>query len=88
MTCDACGSNSPSRLSYFCSGGKIIKQCSDCPEKHESAPMFNRNMIKVRGAYGGKSLRTAAHDADISRRRMAPDGSVYRERGRKSFTFQ
>ena len=87
MLCNNCNSETLS-VKFICLKDKLIQNCPNCPEKQSLTPIFNRDMIHVRGAYGEKSLRTAAHDADISRRKRAPDGHIYRDYNKKTFVMQ
>ena len=66
--------------------GKPVETCSACSVHAETSPL-----LFVSGACGGnwdrKGKRTPAHEADIRRRRLAPDGkTVYRDYGRRYFT--
>ena len=82
MICPNCGSETQRVKSFYNENGRI-DNCPNCPNKHIPIPLFSRDMIKVQGAFGGKGKRTAAHNDDISRRRVASDGSVYRDYGRR-----
>ena len=82
--CGNCGIEAD-RIKYFYTVNGRIENCPQCTNKHIPLSLFSRDNIHVQGAFGGKGKRTAAHNDDISRRRLAPDGSVYRDRGRRTF---
>lgn len=73
MICENCH-NVVYRKKISFINGKRVERCSEC------STIFDVNlMVKVKGK------RSAAHNNDISRRKCAPDGSVYRDYGRRSF---
>ena len=80
MKCPNCGNENATRLSYY---GNGVINCKYCPVRYEPKPLFSRF---VRAVLGVDSIgrRTAAHDADMSRRRLAEDGrTVIRDYGKK-----
>ena len=85
MICPNCKSETHRTSMYFLKDRTKIEQCSQCPERYIPRPLFDSSKIKVRGQFGPKSIRTAAHDANIRRRKLAPDGSVYLDYGRRVF---
>ena len=82
MTCSSCGSKT-TKITCFFVKNRLSWQCKYCPAHHIPQPLFSQDLIRVRGAFGGIGRRTARHDADISRRKLSPDGEVYRDYGRK-----
>lgn len=84
MICPSCGSE-VIRIRTFENG---VSQCRECPDKYVPNPMVGM-FIRHAGGIHEKSRRTAAHDADISRRRLAGDGkTVIRDYGKKVFNFR
>lgn len=81
MECPNCKARTHKFKTVF--GAKTFSYCSGCRPSLELTPI-----IKVRGGrdLDSRGLRTAVHDNDMSRRRLAPDGQVYRDYGRKYFT--
>lgn len=85
MTCENCGSDKATRQStYFLGNGKKVVNCEYCPDKYSPTPLVGKGVQYTSIHHEGKP-RTMAHDMDISRRRLAPDGSVYRDYKSKSF---
>lgn len=82
MICENCNSTTYRYRSYTDSKGNRIVNCPYCPTKYTPTPLFRTGLIKVAGSMGGIGKRSAAHNDDISRRRVAPNGEVYRDRGR------
>lgn len=89
MKCSNCNSETNRTSIYFLEDGRKIEQCTFCPEKYQPRQIYKTDGIYVRGGRDhlrSVGKRTAAHDADISRRRLSPDGKeVYREVGRRTF---
>lgn len=83
MICTNCGSETHKIKQYG-----HISNCPYCPDKYIPKPIVGRF---IRASLGLKSVgkRTAAHDLDISRRRLAEDGrTVIRDYGKKYFTIR
>lgn len=82
MICPSCASDT-SKVSLF-ENGKW--QCRFCPDKYTPRPILDFKTGSFANSSTGKM--TAAHRDHIERRALAADGSVYQDRGRKSFTLR
>lgn len=82
MTCPTCKQETY-RITRFESGHV---QCPNCPKKHVPAGTLDFKGGSFANSSSGKM--TAAHRDNIERRRLAPDGEVYIDRGRKSFMLR
>lgn len=83
MKCTSCGSEVV-KIITFENG---ITQCRECPKKYVPKPMVGL-FIKHASGINERSRRTAAHDQDISRRRLGSDGkTVVRDYKKKVFAM-
>lgn len=84
MECPSCKSDVFSLETIYTPAGKVT-QCRECPEKLERQGALNWRQGS--SIYSSSGKMTAAHSDDISRRKIGPDGKVYRDYGRRSFTI-
>lgn len=84
MFCHNCGKE-VYRITTFENG---ISQCRYCPDKYVPQAIVGSYIKSASGIHETKSRRTAAHNNDISRRRLAEDGkTVIRDYNRKMFNL-
>lgn len=86
MICENCGNNVLRSTTYFTLSGERIVNCKECPKKYTPTPLQDRLVKYVGGV--PQSRRTVTLDNYISRSAISPDGEVYQDYKRKSFTLK
>lgn len=80
-----CGNEKAYAVTFYGTGENKVAICDHCKGSYTPKPIVGLGIRHI-GGVNSTGKRTAAHDMDISRRRLAPDGkNVIRDYNGKMF---